>query len=133
MDDRRTDTRILCADLVEVCWRSEKGRKQKQVANLEDISASGACLQIDAPIPVNTVVRIECPRGELTGTIRYCHFREIGYFLGVQFEPGCRWTQKMFRPMHMLDPSALVKRKKKNLLPPKLRLMPSAPDPGPRA
>ena len=42
---------MLCADLVDVQWKDKNGRVRRAVANLEDISLSGACVQVDAPIP----------------------------------------------------------------------------------
>lgn len=99
---------MLCADLIDVFWKDKTGRNRSAMANLEDISISGACLQMDAPVPRETVLRIAHPKTELSGRVRYCVFRETGYFLGVQFEPGFRWTQRRFRPKHMLDPRHLV-------------------------
>jgi hypothetical protein len=110
MQDRRVEPRMLCADLVDVQWKDKSGRTKRTVANLEDISLSGACLQLDAPIPLQTTIRISYPKGELQGTVRYCVFREIGYFLGVEFDPGCRWSQRQFKPQHLLDPRRLVSR-----------------------
>jgi hypothetical protein len=108
MFDRRIETRILCADLVEVHWRDKTARVRKTVANLEDISLSGACLQVENAIPLQTDVRISYHSGELVGKIRYCVYREIGYFLGVEFDPSNRWSQQQYRPQHMLDPRRLV-------------------------
>ena len=109
MQDRRAEPRMLCADLVDVEWRDESGRTRRTVANLEDISLSGACLQLDLAIPQHTGLRITYPKGELIGRVRYCVFREIGYFVGVEFDPGCKWSQRSFRPLHLLDPRRLVK------------------------
>ena len=101
---------MLCADLVDVQWKDKAGRKRRTVANLEDISLSGACLQMDAPIPLHTNLLISYPKGELQGQVRYCVYREIGYFLGVQFEPGCKWSQRHFKPQHLFDPRKLINR-----------------------
>lgn len=101
---------MLCADLVDVRWKDPTGRTRRMVANLEDISLSGACLQLDRPIPLNTPLRITYPNGELPGQVKYCVFREIGYFIGVEFDPGCRWSQRDYRPQHLLDPRRLVSR-----------------------
>jgi len=101
---------MLCADLVDVDWKDQSGRTRHGVANLEDISLSGACLQVDRPIPLGTPIHISYPGGELTGKVKYCVFREIGYFLGVEFNDGCRWSQRSFRPQHLLDPRRLVTR-----------------------
>jgi len=110
MMERRVETRILCADLVDFHWKDANGRKRRGVANLEDISISGACLQVDRPIPLGTPVHVSYPNGELPGIIKYCVFREIGYFLGVEFDTGTRWSQAEFRPRHMLDPRSLLAR-----------------------
>ncbi|HUJ48829.1 MAG TPA: PilZ domain-containing protein [Bryobacteraceae bacterium] len=108
MFDRRIEPRMLCADMVDVHWKDKTGRIRKGVANLEDISLSGACLQFDQPVPLQTEVRISYPKGELLGKVRYCVYREIGYFLGIEFDPGCRWSSRHFKPQHLLDPRRLV-------------------------
>ena len=87
---------MLCADLIDVHWKDKTGQNRSALANLEDISVSGACLQMDMPVPRETRLRIAHPKTELEGRVRYCVFRETGYFLGVQFEPGFRWTQRRF-------------------------------------
>ncbi|MCC7154403.1 MAG: PilZ domain-containing protein [Bryobacterales bacterium] len=108
MVNRRKDLRLLCADLLDVHWRDKTGRSRKAVANLEDISIHGSCLQLDVPLPVTTRVVIRYPKGELAGVVKYCHYREIGYFVGVQFEPGSKWSRTRFKPLHMLDPTSLL-------------------------
>ena len=110
MLDKRVEPRMLCADLVDIRWRDQTGRTRRGVANLEDISLSGACLQLDRPVLLGTAVHISYPNGELSGIVKYCVFREIGYFLGVEFAPGQRWSQRDFRPQHLLDPRKLVMR-----------------------
>lgn len=110
MQDRRSEPRMLCADLVDIEWQDENGRIRRTVANLEDISHSGACLQLDVAVPAHTKVRINHPRGELVGMVRYCVYREIGYFLGVQFEARSKWYRRNFRPLHLFDPRRLVTR-----------------------
>ena len=99
---------MLCADLIEIEWKDKSGHIHQALANLEDISNSGACLQLDTPVPYETIVRLEHANTEMEGYVRYCVFRETGYFLGVQFAPGSRWTQRRFHPQHMLDPRRLM-------------------------
>ena len=107
MDDRRSNPRMLCADLVKIEWSDRSGAEHTAVANLEDISSSGACLQMEEDVPVQSAVKISHEKGELEGRVRYCVFKDIGYFLGVEFEPGFRWNAKQFKPMHLLDPRRL--------------------------
>lgn len=108
MQNRRVETRMLCADLVDVRWKDKAGRTRRTVANLEDISLSGACVQVDVPIPLQTMLQISYPKGELQGRVCYCVYREIGYFLGIEFEPGFRWSVRQFKPQHLLDPRRIA-------------------------
>lgn len=99
---------MLCADLVDLQWKDKTGKTRRAIANLEDISVSGACLQVERPIPLMTIVRIAFPSGELSGIVKYCVFREIGYFLGVEFDEESHWTEQQFKPQHMLDPRKIL-------------------------
>jgi hypothetical protein len=107
MKERRNGARLLCAELVEVSWEDDSHRIQRRVANLEDISLSGVCLHIEKPILEGTEIVVRHDHGELKGYVRYCKFREVGYFLGVEFEEGCRWSTEDFQPQHLLDPRAV--------------------------
>jgi hypothetical protein len=98
---------MLCADLVKIEWLDKCGVAHSAVANLEDISSSGACLQMEEDVPLQSVVKITHEKGAFEGKVRYCLFKDIGYFLGVEFEPGQRWSAKNFKPMHLLDPRRL--------------------------
>ena len=109
MQERRTDSRLLCAELVQVIWTDKGGRQLRRVANLEDISACGACVQVESPMACGTRVSLGYGDGHLDGTVRYCLYQGIGYFLGVEFDEGCRWSRKHFRPRHLLDVQQLVK------------------------
>ena len=99
---------MLCADMVEVHWRDRSGHQQGTTAILEDISASGACLQVEEPIPLAVEVRWAQSRQVFQGYARYCVYREIGYFVGVEFDPSFKWSKKAFKPQHLLDLQSLV-------------------------
>jgi hypothetical protein len=88
---------MLCADMVDVQWKDKAGRLRRTVGNLQDISLSGACFQFDQPVPLQTDMRISYPKGELIGKVRYCVYREIGYFLGIEFEPGSKMVDAAFQ------------------------------------
>src|SRR5262249_2884145 len=102
------ESRMMCAELVDVYWKGKNGRERKSSAILEDISLRGACLQFDAPLPLKTVLRIAHRKGELQGTVCYCVFREIGYFVGLEFGPETKWVRSQYQPEHMLDLRKLV-------------------------
>lgn len=108
MQERRVDSRLLCADLVETIWQDASGHPQRHTANLEDISLCGICLQAETHVPTGTRISMCYGDGELIGTVRYCVFRDSGYFLGIEFQEGCRWSTQHFRPQHLVDPRELV-------------------------
>jgi len=108
--EQRIDPRMMCAELVEVRWNDRAGRLHRDVANLEDISLSGACVQLETPVQKGTRITVNYGDGEMTATVRYCLYRDLAYFLGLQFEEGCKWSTKRFRPQYMLDSRELVLR-----------------------
>ena len=109
MQEQRSEVRNLCADMVEVQWREDSGRARHATALLEDISASGACLQLETAVPIGVIMRWECPNHQFAGRVRYCTYREIGYFAGVEFENGTKWSKRDYTPQHLLDLGKLVK------------------------
>lgn len=108
MQEKRADNRLLCAELVELVWQAESGQQRRSVANLEDISLCGACVQLEREVRPGTPVAINYGDGELLGTVRYCIFREMGYFLGVELNESSRWSSQHYKPEHLLDPRELV-------------------------
>jgi hypothetical protein len=113
MQDRRSEIRMLCADMVELHWEDGRGKRQQATGLLEDISACGACLQLENPVPLGVGIHWECPNQQFSGHVRYCVYREIGYFVGVEFDPAVRWSKKTFRPRHLLDLQRLVEQAKR--------------------
>ena len=103
MQDRRDEVRMLCADVLEVSWADTSGKKDQAIGLLEDISASGACIQLETPVPLDSLIMWDSPNQRFTGYVRYCVYREIGYFVGVEFTPGVKWSESAFHPQHLLD------------------------------
>ncbi len=107
MHERRIDNRLLCADLVEVCWEYA-GRQQRRVANLEDISLCGVCLQMEKKIEPESKVMIRYGDGALVGVVRYCAYRDMGFFIGVELAEDSRWSTQHYKPEHLLDTRELL-------------------------
>src|SRR5689334_5012596 len=108
MEERRTEVRMLCADIVEVSWTDRSGRKRRATGVLEDISTSGACLQLESSVPVGAPIEWRSGKREFSGNVRYCVYREIGYFVGVEFTPTSKWSKKAYQPQHLLDLKKLI-------------------------
>ncbi len=108
MPNRRAEQRLLCADIVTVQWTEATGRLREVSGLLEDISPSGVCLQMEAPMLIDTPVQVRHAEASFSGLVRYCVFREIGYFVGVQFSEDSQWSPENFQPQHLLDLRDLV-------------------------
>jgi len=103
---------MLCADMVNVSWKDALGKRCRMTGLLEDISPSGACLQLETAIPSGADIRWTSRKKKFAGRVRYCVYREIGYFIGVEFTAGSKWSRRSYKPQHLLDLDALVGRGK---------------------
>jgi hypothetical protein len=121
MDERRFESRFLCADMVRVEWKADAGPGALPGAGgeilraveavLEDISALGACVQVEEQIPPGTAVSISLAAGnkaQLSGSVSYCVFRDYGYFVGIRFANETRWSSGIFEPQHLTNLEALM-------------------------
>jgi len=99
---------MLCADMVTIRWTDRAGQPHEDTALLEDIAPHGACLQVEKALPLDTVIALQHAKARMRGAVRYCVYREIGYFVGIQFTPESEWSRSMFTPQHLLDLEQLV-------------------------
>jgi len=134
MIERRFESRFLCADLVRVDWLADDGpgvNSRTVEAVLEDISALGACVQVEERIPPGAAISISVrsppvgaeseKRGaeleklgagsekpaRFSGHVSYCVYRDYGYFVGIRFSDENRWSSGVFEPQHLTDLEAL--------------------------
>ncbi len=107
--ERRSEPRSMCADMLDVHWRDANGKPHIMPAVLEEISHSGACLQLERPLPVGSEVRWDCPGQSFSGCVRYCTYREIGYYVGIQFNAEAKWSRQAYSPQHLLELDKLLK------------------------
>lgn len=119
MIKRRFEGRFLCADLVRVEWLAgEVGELTPRMAEavLEDISALGACVQVDEFIPPGAAISISTIAGladavettRFTGWVAYCAYRDYGYFVGIHFSDETKWSSGVFEPQHLTNLEELV-------------------------
>jgi hypothetical protein len=91
--DKRREPRMMCSQLVGVKWkdtgahRQAGGVRQECLAVLEDISASGACVQMERPLEIDTSVKVAYGGGHLAGKVRYCVFSLDRLFRGYRIRP----------------------------------------------
>ena len=102
MQERRSEPRWMCADLVKVRIQAAN-RVEEAVANLEDISPSGACLQLEAATQEGADIEILCAGCRLKGKVKYCRFSTIGYDVGIAFDERRSWSKERYEPKHLLQ------------------------------
>jgi hypothetical protein len=99
MNERRAEQRFMCSDLVTA---ELENLGQTMVANLEDISPSGACLEMEQAVPAGAKMVLDCSGCRFRGEVRYCVFNQTGYQVGLQLTE-CKWSKENYEPQHLLD------------------------------
>ena len=108
MNERRSESRMLCADLVEVCWSDKMGMSYSAFANLEEISSHGAHLVLEVAVPPGTTLVLHMAHGDMSATVSDCrHEPDFGFALSVQLAKKSRWKS---HPRHLFDPRGLERR-----------------------
>jgi len=82
---------MLCADMVGSGGKTGPAEYGRRPAS-GDISASGACLQLETPCRWRRR-SIGISQQVFAGRVRYCVYREIGYFIGVEFRTGIEMVE----------------------------------------
>lgn len=111
MAEQRAETRFLCSDLVSLRWCDPSGRERRETVVLENISASGACVQAEVSVSESTRVSLDCGKAAFHGYVRSCYWRDDGYFVGIAFDADSKWSAAKFKPEHLLDPRKVKPRK----------------------
>jgi hypothetical protein len=92
----QSEPHLMCADLMKLIIKGGGNTHEETVANLEDISPSGACVQLETAIRMGTDVEIVCDSGRLKGKVRYCRFVELGYDVGSSSTSAGREAATVF-------------------------------------
>ena len=83
----RRHARVPFKARMQVSWKDSHSQVQNQPATCLDLSAEGARLETDAPIPVRAVITLYSTRyGSLgTASVRHCERHTLNYSIGVEF------------------------------------------------
>lgn len=100
---KRKEERSMCADLLKVRWRNDAGALRNEFGTLEDISSSGACVQLEEPVTPGTRLTLIYPDGKFRGSAKYCIAQGTIYLVGIEFDPDCRWSLSEYKPSHLLQ------------------------------
>jgi hypothetical protein len=103
MSERRAKQRSLCSDIVELFWSDRLGWPHRAKAVLEDISPTGACVQVEALIPMNVELALRLGEIGLPAIVKYCTLIGGSYFVGVEFAAGTQWQEEEYTPKHIFQ------------------------------
>jgi hypothetical protein len=101
MDEKRSEPRYMCAELVNILIHHEN-QTVETIANLEDISPSGACVQLETAVRVGANIEIVCSTCRFKGTVRNCRYFQGGYDVGIAFDKTGAWDRSQYVPAHLL-------------------------------
>jgi hypothetical protein len=97
MNERRSQVRVLDAELVMISWQQDSATF-KQLGNVEDFSPDGISVVVDHAIPVGTSLTMTYGDGCLTGIVRYYAPCSDGCFMGIQFAQDSIDSTLHFQP-----------------------------------
>lgn len=94
--------RYLCSELVFVTRKGRRGWRGI-LGNLEEIGERFAEILTESAFPKNAEVRISSRNRQLEGVVESCKLqRPLGFFVKIKLAPQSRWSQRWFRPRHLL-------------------------------
>jgi PilZ domain len=97
MTERRSQPRLLDADLVMVGWE-ENSTKLNQLGSVHDVSPGGLGVLVSHALPVGTSVTISYGEGELNGIVRHNSQLIDGHFMGIEFAENSKNSTLHFQP-----------------------------------
>jgi|HubBroStandDraft_6_1064221.scaffolds.fasta_scaffold1803328_1 hypothetical protein len=103
MEDKRLEGRFLCADLVRLDWLVGEDELRTEQALLEDISPTGACVQLEEPVALGSIVMLTVDTTPFYGYVCYCTLRDEGYFIGLRFSNDTIWSAGLVTPRHLTN------------------------------
>ena len=102
MTEKRSEPRYMCSELVNIRIRHEDQTVLESIANLEDISRSGACVQLDEAVRLGADIEIVCSTCRFKGKVRNCRYAGGWYDVGVAFDSPGAWDASRYEPAHLL-------------------------------
>jgi hypothetical protein len=100
---------MLCSEILNLRLQSRDDGGRELKVNLEEIWASGALFLTDVPIRPLTSLWFAAGGCEFRGQVTARKLlRGLGYFIEMQFQPGCTWSEEKYRPKHLFNPLVLL-------------------------
>jgi hypothetical protein len=101
MSHAANESRYLCSELVNVLYEDPSLILNQIVANLEEISSTGATLFVEEPLEPASPVSFHAKGHDLNGFVESCDFHDIlGWIVEIEFDACSQWSLQMFIPDH---------------------------------
>lgn len=93
----------LCSELVSISTHRAKGDSRSFTGNLEAIGEWNLLVLTEVPVRRGTEIRISTRAHTLNGIVEWCNFDEpLGCYLQIRLKNDSRWSQRWFKPQHLL-------------------------------
>ncbi|HUO34675.1 MAG TPA: hypothetical protein VMU43_06770 [Candidatus Acidoferrum sp.] len=101
------EPRTAMMALARVSWEDQDGTPQTHSARIEDMSPSGACIRLKAPIPVGVRIHVSWHRGQFSAQTKYCRKEYSEFIVGMQREKDSPLPDSSSRPsFHIATPES---------------------------
>jgi hypothetical protein len=93
----------LCSELVTVTYEEEPGKICQTVANLEEISATGAVVLLEEQPSVGATISLSIQGRDVFGVIKgRLHDAVLGWYAMLAFDATSVWNHQWTKPKHLL-------------------------------
>ena len=93
----------LCSELVTVTYEDQPGEILQTIANLEEISATGAVVLLEERPTVGSTISLSIKGRDLFGVIQgRLHDAILGWYTVVTFNAATLWNRDWMSPKHLV-------------------------------
>ena len=97
------ECRYLCSEIVSVLYEDRSRGIYQAIANLEEISSTGATILMEERLEPGLPVSFRARDYDLHGIVESSEFEQtLGWFVKIELDSTSRWSSRMFVPEHFL-------------------------------
>ena len=109
MSHPSNECRYLCSELVSVVYEDHFRGIHQAVANLEEISSTGATILFEEKLEPGLPFSFHVRGYDLHGIVESSDLDDdLGWFVKIELDSTSRWSGRMFVPAHFLALCASV-------------------------
>lgn len=96
------EERFLCLDMLRVSSVNPFGTTSSHCAILTEIWSSGALIQTDTAIPVESILTLAVPDCLVHAHVNSCNQDNYGFLIQITVDSPPDWFPRKYQPDHLL-------------------------------